>query len=84
MAARAATAKGGRAIARRAPKLSVSAPSLAVVVVVVVVAAIVAAAVVAVIIIIIVVISPIAIVVVVVVPAATAPMNEKEAETGQK
>ena len=83
MAARAATAKGGRAIARRAPKLSVSAPSLAVVVVVVV-AAIVAAAVVAVIIIIIVVISPIAIVVVVVVPAATAPMNEKEAETGQK
>ena len=82
MAARAATAKGGRAIARRAPKLSVSAPSLAVVVVVV--AAIVAAAVVAVIIIIIVVISPIAIVVVVVVPAATAPMNEKEAETGQK
>ena len=83
MAARAATAKGGRAIARRAPKLSVSAPSLAVVVVVVI-AAIVAAAVVAVIIIIIVVISPIAIVVVVVVPAATAPMNEKEAETGQK
>ena len=83
MAARAATAKGGRAIARRAPKLSVSAPSLAVVVVVVV-AAIVAAAVVAVIIIIIVVISPIAIVIVVVVPAATAPMNEKEAETGQK
>ena len=82
MAARAATAKGGRAIARRAPKLSVSAPSLAVVVVVV--AAIVAAAVVAVIIIIIVVISPIAIVVVVVVPAATVPMNEKEAETGQK
>ena len=82
MAARAATAKGGRAIARRAPKLSVSAPSLAVVVVVVVAAIV--AAVVAVIIIIIVVISPIAIVVVVVVPAATAPMNEKEAETGQK
>ena len=81
MAARAATAKGGRAIARRAPKLSVSAPSLAVVVVVV---AAIVAAVVAVIIIIIVVISPIAIVVVVVVPAATAPMNEKEAETGQK
>ena len=82
MAARAATAKGGRAIARRAPKLSVSAPSLAVVVVVVVAAIV--AAVVVVIIIIIVVISPIAIVVVVVVPAATAPMNEKEAETGQK
>ena len=82
MAARAATAKGGRAIARRAPKLSVSAPSLAVVVVVVVAAIV--AAVVAVIIIIIVVISPIAIVVVVVAPAATAPMNEKEAETGQK
>ena len=82
MAARAATAKGGRAIARRAPKLSVSAPSLAVVVDVVVAAIV--AAVVAVIIIIIVVISPIAIVVVVVVPAATAPMNEKEAETGQK